>query len=143
MRAFLGYSLDFDQPINLRRLTPAMKIYAGVVTKIHESKMYQVQKHKRMEALHAEQVKKDEMLKSYLLAMLYRELTENRTLGGVQQVCAEVVISVKSEYRKSLKAVLGNADFAGYNITEIEENRDIRKAFSEMPILLRVSKSAV
>lgn len=143
MRVFVRYELDVSQPINLRRLSPVMKIYAGAVTKFHESKMYQTQQHKRQEAAHAEQVKKDELLKDYLLALMYRELTENKTLGQKDLLCSEIVISIHSEYRSSLQRVLKSSDFVLYNVTEVEENSDVRKAFKDMPVLLRVSKKSV
>lgn len=143
MQAFIRYELDVNSPVNLRRLSPVMKIYAGIITRIHETKLYQTRLHKSIEAEHASQIRKDEMLKDYLLAIMYRELTENRTLGASGCECAEIVLSISSEYRKSLQRVLMHRDFVNYTISEIPENTDFRKAFHEMPILIKVSKRMI
>lgn len=143
MKIKIRNELDVDSPVNLRRLKPIMKLYAGLMVKIHESRWYQTGKHKKEEQEHARQVKEDERLKDALLAVLYRELISNKSLETRSDVCQEITISVDASYGKSLNRILDNKDFIIYDIKKIEENPDIRRAFPDMKILLRASKRAV
>lgn len=143
MKIKIRDELNVDVPVNLRRLKPAMKLYAGLMVKIHESNWYQTNRHKREEQDHARQVKEDERLKDALLAVLYRELVTNKALGEKADVCNELIISVNARYKKSLDRILKQKDFIIYDIEYVQENSDLRKAFPDMKILLRVSKRAV
>lgn len=143
MKTFIRYELSTDHAINLRRLSPAMKIYAGVITKVHETKFYKSYLQKHLEKEHMEQMKRDEKLKDFLLALLYRELTANNTLSKKGLTCSSIIVSIDSEYQESLDRVLKHKDFILYDISRVEEEGDIRAAFSNMPILLSVSKKAI
>lgn len=143
MKIKIRDELDVDSPVNLRRLSPKMKLYAGFMVKIHESRWYQTNRHKKEEQDHARHVKEDERLKDALLAVLYRELISNKSLEAKNDVCQEITISVDAKYGKSLNRILNHKDFIIYDIQKIEENIDIRTAFPDMKILLRVSKRAV
>ena len=49
MKIKIRDELNVDEPINLRRLTPRIKLYAGFMVKIHESRWYQTGRHKKEE----------------------------------------------------------------------------------------------
>lgn len=143
MKVEIRKELNVDVPVNLRRLSPFMKLYAGFMVKVHESKWYQTNKHKKEEQAHALQVKQDERLKDALLAIMYRELVDNKTLRDRDDVCQEITIAVDSRHVKSLDRIINHKDFIIYDIQRISENPDLRKAFPTMQVLLRVSKKAV
>ena len=82
MRSFVRNELCTDKPINLKRLSPAMKVYAGIITRFHDSKYYKTKLDIRLEAQYSEQVRIDEKVKDNILAMVYRELNSNKTLGN-------------------------------------------------------------
>lgn len=140
MRYLVRHELDFDAPINLRRLRPIMKIYAGIVTKWRDTEYYKSNLNKRMEAAYAERVKRDEMLKEALLVLIYRELDNNASLAKKGEKCCEVVVCVQSRFIHSLDRILQHKDFLPYVIKKVPEEPDARLAFPEMPILLRVRK---
>lgn len=143
MRVKIRDELNIDSPINLRKLKPAMKLYAGFMVKVHESKWYQTNRHKKEEEDYARQVQEDEKLRDALLAVLYRELVSNRSLEQKNDVCSEITISIDSRYQKSLNRILKQKDFIIYDIRRVQEDPDLRKAFPDMKILLCASKRAV
>lgn len=69
MKIKIRDELNVDEPINLRRLKPRIKLYAGFMVKIHESRWYQTGRHKKEEQDYARQVQQDERLK--MLYLLY------------------------------------------------------------------------
>lgn len=140
MRYLVREELDLDKPINLRRLSPIMKIYAGIMTRWRGSNTYRHKVEKRREATHMAMVQKDECLKEALLALIFRELDNNTSMAEKGEISKEIVISVNSEYRSSLKRILNHKDFVMYNLELVTENPDMRLAFHTMPILIRVSK---
>lgn len=143
MKIKIRDELNVDKPINLRRLTPRIKLYAGFMVKIHESRWYQTGRHKKEEQDYAKLVQQDERLKNALLAVLYRELVDNKTLSDKKDTCKEITVSIDSKYQKSLDRILKQKDFIMYDIKRVEEQPDIRKAFPDMAIILQVSKKVV
>lgn len=143
MKIKIRDELNVDEPINLRRLTPRIKLYAGFMVKIHESRWYQTGRNKKEEQDYAKQVQQDERLKNALLAVLYRELVDNKTLYDKKDTCKEITVSIDSKYQKSLDRILKQKDFIMYDIKRVEEQPDIRKAFPDMAIILQVSKKVV
>ena len=149
MRVKMRQVLDTDQPINLRRLKPLDKIKAGLIIQWKQTNIYKRNKQQREEAVYLEQLRKDEDVKNYILALLYRELISNVTLQQKDKECESVVISISQHYEDSLYRLFPNLfgrsgemnkDFLSYEITRVEEHADIRKAFKEMPYLFRCSK---
>jgi hypothetical protein len=152
MRILVRKELNMDKPINLRLLSPSEKIKAGFVTQIQQTNMYKRNKQRNDEMKYIELMQKDENLKTYLLAILYRELNQNTSLASKNKICESVIISVAQKYEDSLKRLFPNLfgetgetnkDFLSYEIERVEENNDIRKAFKEMPYLLRCSKKSI
>lgn len=143
MRVFIRKELDTGKSINLQRLSPAFKIYAGLITKWHSSKYYRTASARRLEAGYILQSQKDDKLKEILLALIYKELAANTSLKPLTHVCNEMVIAVKAEYKDSLFRVLKHKDFLSYNIKLVAENKDLRQAFKDMPILIEVSKKVI
>lgn len=143
MKVKLRNELDFSQPVNLHRLSPTMKIYAGIVSKWHESDMYKQKCSKSLEAANIARMQKDENLKNILLAQIFKAFSGDTGTAGAAGDCKSVVLRIDAAYKKSLDRVLKNRDFLSYDIEFVEENPDIRKAFVNMPYLLRVSKKLV
>lgn len=143
MRVKVRDVLDVSKPINVKRLSPIMKVYAGIVTKWRESASYKRKLDKSLEAEAILRMQRDEQLKQRLLAQIHRELNTNTNLKGEGKVCKSIVISVEASHNKSLTRVLEHKDFLPYVIKRIPENEDIRKAFRTMPYLIEVSKKLV
>ena len=79
-------------------------------------------------------------------------LNQNRTLGKKELVCNEVIITVDAKFLPSLRRLLPNLfssegephkDFLPFTIERVQENADIRRAFSDMPILLRATAKRI
>ena len=142
MQYFVRKELDVSEPINLRKLSPSMKIYAGVLSSWHNTRYYKKKYAKRKEIEEQVRIQKDERLKDYLLAMIYKEL-DNQTISKRLQTgeeCLEVIIQVKSVSIYSLNRVLKSKEFLPYKIERIQEEKDFRIAFPDMPVLIRVQK---
>lgn len=142
MQYFVRKELDVSKPINLRKLSPSMKIYAGVLSSWHNTRYYKKKYAKRKEIEEQVRIQKDERLKDYLLAMIYKEL-DNQTISKRLQTgeeCLEVIIQVNSVSIYSLNRVLKSKEFLPYKIERIPEEKDFRIAFPDMPVLIRVQK---
>jgi hypothetical protein len=142
MQYFVRKELDVSEPINLRKLSPSMKIYAGVLSSWHNTRYYKKKYAKRKEIEEQVRIQKDERLKDYLLAMIYKEL-DNQTISKRLQTgeeCLEVIIQVNSVSIYSLNRVLKSKEFLPYKIERIPEEKDFRIAFPDMPVLIRVQK---
>ncbi len=142
MQYFVRKELDVSEPINLRKLSPSMKIYAGVLSSWHNTRYYKKKYAKRKEIEEQVRIQKDERLKDYLLAMIYKEL-DNQTISKRLQTgeeCFEVIIQVNSVSIYSLNRVLKSKEFLPYKIERIQEEKDFRIAFPDMPVLIRVQK---
>ena len=142
MQYFVRKELDVSAPINLRKLSPSMKIYAGVLSSWHNTRYYKKKYAKRKEIEEQVRIQKDERLKDYLLAMIYKEL-DNQTISKRLQIgeeCLEVIIQVNSVSIYSLNRVLKSKEFLPYKIERIQEEKDFRIAFPDMPVLIRVQK---
>lgn len=151
MRVKVRKTLDVDKPVNLRQLTPSEKIKAGFLVQWHQTKMYQRYKLRKDEELYSKQIKEDEALKSLLLANLYGELSKNNTMSEKGKECDEVIITVNYRFKESLQRLMPNLfgggepnkDFLSFKIELVEECMDIRRAFPDMPILLRCSRLTI
>ena len=142
MQYFVRKELYVSEPINLRKLSPSMKIYAGVLSSWHNTRYYKKKYAKRKEIEEQVRIQKDERLKDYLLAMIYKEL-DNQTISKRLQTgeeCLEVIIQVNSVSIYSLNRVLKSKEFLPYKIERIPEEKDFRIAFPDMPVLIRVQK---
>lgn len=142
MQYFVRKELDVSEPINLRKLSPSKKIYAGVLSSWHNTRYYKKKYAKRKEIEEQVRIQKDERLKDYLLAMIYKEL-DNQTISKRLQTgeeCLEVIIQVNSVSIYSLNRVLKSKEFLPYKIERIQEEKDFRIAFPDMPVLIRVQK---
>lgn len=143
MRVKVRDELDLNSKINLRRLSPVMKIYAGVVTKWRSTDFYKKNLNRHREAAAVARMQQDEQLKQLILAQIYKELNANEELQKVGKMCSGVTIQIGANYKKSLDRVLQHKDFLPYNIVHVPENEDIRKAFPNMPYLIKVTKKVV
>lgn len=143
MQYFVRKELDMGSPINLRKLSPLMKIYAGIISKWRETKYYKTQFNKRKEAAYAMQVKHDECLKDALLALIYKELDDNTSLSAKSEECVSVVLQINSRYIHSIDRVLKGKEFLSYYVERVEEEPDFRLAYPEMPILLKINKRSL
>lgn len=143
MQYFVRKELDMGSPINLRKLSPLMKIYAGIISKWRETKYYKTQFNKRKEAAYAMQVKHDECLKDALLALIYKELDDNTSLSAKSEECVSVVLQINSRYIHSIDRVLKGKEFLPYYVERVEEEPDFRLAYPEMPILLKINKRSL
>lgn len=149
MRAKIRRVLDTSKPINLRLLSPIDKIKAGFITQWQTTDFYKRNKLKKEDAEYQALVQKDDNLKNFILALLYKELSQNHLLSEKGKICDSMIISIDQRYEDSLQRLfpdifLGsgepNKDFLSYEISKVPENADIRKAFKEMPILLKCAK---
>lgn len=143
MQYFVRKELDVNESVNLRRLSPFMKIYAGLVTQWHQSKFYKSAYDRRRDAEHAKQVQQDNLLKDAMLVKIYQELDTNETLAKRGEECVEMLLCVKSKFIYSLNRILSSKEFLPYNIERVEEDYDLRIAFPDMPIMLRISKRSL
>ena len=143
MRVKVRNELDFDQKINVRKLSPLMKIYAGIVVQWRETEFYHRKLNKSLESVAIQQMQRDEKLKEVLLAQIFKELNANSQLEEEGKQCKSIVVSVEAKYRESLERVLKHRDFLPYRIKFVEENGDLRIAFKDMPYLLLVEKRMV
>lgn len=143
MRVKIRDVLDLEQPINVKRLSPIMKIYAGIMVRWRESASYKRKLNKSLEAEAIARMKKDEQLKQMLLAQIHRELNNNTILREEGKVCKSIIISVAASHNSSLTRVLKHKDFLPYEIRRVPETEDFRKAFKDMPYLIEVSKKFV
>lgn len=140
MRYLIRRELDLNEPVNLRRLSPMMKVYAGIASKWHDTKFYRTRLNKRLEADYAAKVKRDEKLKEAMMVIIYKELDSNSLLSSKGEESQELVLCIKSNFIHSLDRILTHKDFLPYVVTKVEEDPDVRKAFPEMPVLVKVSK---
>ena len=140
MRFLVREELDFNKPINLRKLSPLMKIYAGFVVKWRETDFYKTSLNKRLEADYAAKVQRDEKLKEALLVVIFRELDNSKSVQSYGEESKEIVVQIKSKYIHSFDRIVEHKDFLPYQITKVSENSDLRTAFPEMPILVRIKK---
>lgn len=149
MRVKIREKLDTTQPVNLRALKPADKVKAGFIVQWQSTNFYRKHKLRKDEAAYIEQLRKDENLKEILLARLYGELNRNSTLQKKDRVCESMILTINQQYEDSLRRLLpevfglegqNHKDFLPFSIQRVSENADIRRAFSEMPILLNCSK---
>lgn len=120
-----------------------MKIYAGFATMWYNSEMYKNRLNRQLEEDNIKMMQQDERVKGIILTQIHRELIKNETMSTKGKVCNSVVLSVDAKYRNSLKRVLNHKDFLPYNTEIVKETEDIRKAFKDMPILLKVSKKVI
>lgn len=76
-------------------------------------------------------------------SILNAELNRNTSLAQHDTKCTEIVLSVNAKYKDSLGRIMKHKDFISFNLELIEESSDMRKAFSNMPILIKISKKVV
>lgn len=149
MRVKIREKLDTTQAVNLRALKPIDKVKAGFIVQWQSTNFYRKHKLRKDEAAYIEQLRKDENLKEILLARLYGELNRNSALRKKDRICESMILTVNQHYEDSLRRLLpevfglegqNHKDFLPFSIQRVNENADIRRAFTEMPILLNCSK---
>lgn len=140
MRIKIRKELDLDNPINLRELTPFQKIYVGIMTKWRNSDYYRTKVNKQLEEEYAKEVQRDEQLKELILVQIYKELMNNNTLGERGDICKTITLAINYKSKSSLERIISAKDFLQYNMEIVPENPDVRRAYYDMPVLLRISK---
>lgn len=132
--------IDYNQPINLKRLNPLKRITTAACAKFRETEYARKSRNKAMDAKYAAMEAKDNILKNALLATIYAELENNNSLKSINGVEEEIILEVQSEYIYSLNRIITSSEFLLYNLQIIEEEENFRRCFEDMPILLRVNK---
>ena len=152
MRVLVRSELDLNKPVNLKKLSPFEKVRAGIISQIMQNSFYINYKRRKDEEAYVQILKEDEMVKSVLLAELYAELSQNRTLSDKGLKCSSVILTVDASSEPSLKRLFPNLfglegtphkDFISFNIERVQENADIRRAFKDMPILLKATEKKI
>ena len=126
--------VDTDKQVNLNELKPVDKVIAGFVSQWHQ---------RESEQEFARITKMDEQLSETILAFTHAELNKNASLAKHDTKCVEIVLAIDAKYKESLGRVMQRKDFISYNLELIEENSDMRKAFNNMPIPLKITKKVV
>lgn len=139
MRVKIREELDVRAPVNLKKLSALGKIKAGLSTMWQNTEIYQKALNKNMEAANIAILQKDDHLKNLILGQLYLELNDNKTLSEKDARCSTVILAIDYHYKKSLQRILSHKEFLQYQIELVDENPDIRKAFCDMPILIKFS----
>ena len=116
--------VDTDKQVNLNELKPVDKVIAGFVSQWHQTKFYKNMVKRESEQEFARITKMDEQLSETILAFTHAELNKNASLAKHDRV-------------------MQRKDFISYNLELIEENSDMRKAFNNMPIPLKITKKVV
>lgn len=143
MRVKVRSLIDTDQAVNLKELKPLEKITVGLISQWHQNKFYLRMKNLKHEQEMARVAKMDEQLKDVLLTHVYAEFSQNRSLAKQGCECQTIVLSVNSAFRESLDRIRKHKDFLPFNLELVEENEDLRKCFSNMDILLKVTRKTV
>lgn len=137
IRVKIRTDIDVTKPVNLKKLSPIDKVKVGFITQWRQTKFYQKWKQREEETKLSEQSAKDNYVKESILSYLYSELVQNRELSKKNQKCKEVVLEIPYEYYENVCRVLKHKDFNSYDISLVEENKDLRRAFSDMPFLIK------
>ena len=132
--------IDYSKPINLKRLSPLKRISVAIAAKWRETDIAQKNRNRAMDAKYAKMAAKDALLKDALLATIYAELENNKSLKGINGESESVLLEVQRDYIYSLDRILGGSEFLLYNIRRVQEAEDFRACFEDMPILLSVTK---
>ena len=135
--------VDTDKQVNLNELKPVDKVIAGFVSQWHQTKFYKNMVKRESEQEFARITKMDEQLSETILAFTHAELNKNGSLAKHDTKCVEIVLAIDAKYKESLGRVMQRKDFISYNLELIEENSDMRKAFNNMPIPLKITKKVV
>lgn len=135
--------VDTDKPVNLKELKPVDKVVAGFISQWHQTSFYKKIKRKESEEEYAKLSKMDESLKETILTYVYAELNRNTSLSRYDTKCVELVLAINAKYKDSLGRIMHHKDFLPFNLELIEENGDMRRAFNNMAILLKITKKVV
>lgn len=103
---------------------------------------------------YAEQVSKDDKFRKDFQVLIDLELHKQASLKAHKEMASNIVVTIDPSYQDSIERVLGidsygvkvgNADlsFSPYTIERVAEDRDIRLARPDLPIMLRVSRRQV
>lgn len=154
MRARIRKVIDIDKPINLRRLSPFEKIVVSVRKQASISLFSNAQEKKARE-LHKKRIEREDELKSYLLSQIRNELVNSKEVSKYGKTSKEIVFAIEAKYKDLIfdevdsfgnvinKGILSTDDFSQYEIIRIEENKDIRRSFTEMPYLFRCRRRVI
>lgn len=115
----------------------------GIISQWHQTNFYIRKKRKENEQEFARIAKMDESLKETILAYIYSELNKNNSLESKNKKCKEIILSIDPSYVDSLGRIMHHKDFMQFNLSLVKENSDMRKAFSNMAVLLKVNKKTV
>lgn len=137
IRVKMRTEIDVNSPINLKKLSPINKIKVGFITQWRQTNFYKNKISREEERKLAEQNARDNLVKEGILSQLYSELIQNKELGKRDEKCREIVLQIPYEYSENVKRVIQHKDFIPYDISIVPEVADMRRAFSNMPLLIR------
>ena len=154
MRIKVREIIDINQPINLRTLAPATKVLTAIRCAVANSNLSLMNRKKREQEAHQRRLEKEDRVKDVLLTKVYQALIKNSELKD-DELSQEVFITVNANYKDVLfdefdeagnllhKSILKQSDFSQYNVSFVEEEPDIRRAFPEMPYMLVFTRKEV
>lgn len=152
MKVKVRDSINTTKQINLRDLTPVQKVTVAIQCAIDESKMMQNKRRRKEQASYQARLREEDTLKNVILTKAYQALILNTYNKKKKSTTDEVFIKVDGKYKYLLfdeidqegalvhTSILKHSDFAQYNVSIVPECQDIRRAFPEMPYLLKLTR---
>lgn len=147
MRVLLRKEISDKHP-NLRKLKPLTKIMVAVKLKYQDSSFYKNNKKKKDAEVFKRRAKEEECIKNSILKQINDGFQKDKSIEWI-------VLEVDIRYSRLLfdrysddgdliyRGLLSSDEFYPYSVTRIRENHDIRVAFKNMPMLLKVRKREV
>ena len=155
MRVVVRKTVDIDSSVNLRRLSPKDKLIVAIKNEWTTTSWYRSSKEKSQQELRKRVIEREDRVKDLVLTKIHQELDESKFLKKSGMTAKEIIILVDAEFEDVLfdkydedgelrrRSIFLHNEFAPYNVTAVEEDSDIRKCFSDMPYMFRVSKKTI
>lgn len=135
--------LDEDGMADLRQLNTLEKIVTSIRISLRNTKMAKNRRQREVEQAYRREVEEEEGLKSVLLQRIYNELVRNNFLDKKGLHTRDITLAIDARMEDVLKRIITHKDFVSYDMSIIEPNSDVKKCFTDTPILLNIRKKVI
>ena len=127
--------LDDNLEVNLKMLSPLQQVITSIRARRYTSEKAKMQRQIEADAEYRERAERFELLRDNISNFCIQELLTKKYPDRLEYVDA----TISRQFEDVFKDVIKSKDLSKFNVKRFEEDKDMLKAFPNLPIKVRIS----
>lgn len=143
MRVKVRETVDFESVENADKLSPFQMLSVAFSRYYRQSKRYERNREKKLNAEAIARIRREEGLKSELLTIIYAAFKPQNNSEVKRRKIKTARITIDRSVEKEFRSIRTHREFSAYNIRLLECDRDMLRSFPDIPLVIEVSEKAL